>query len=120
MNLSGWSKSMAAGKRSPRRRRLISISRLARQVEQLERGRLVATIKLRHYRIVCQGYPSLAAKPPGCYIAALNPASFPPPRAGRRTDGGLPQGRRTRAVKNRNQPKTRRHSHRAIRRTNGI
>jgi hypothetical protein len=41
---------MAAGKRSPRRRRLISISRLARQVEQLERDRLVATIKLRHYR----------------------------------------------------------------------
>jgi hypothetical protein len=37
MNLSGWSKSMAAGKRSPRRRRLISICRLARQVEQLER-----------------------------------------------------------------------------------
>jgi hypothetical protein len=39
MNLSGWSKSMAAGKSSPRRHRLISIRRLARQVEQLERDR---------------------------------------------------------------------------------
>jgi hypothetical protein len=39
MNLSGWSKSMAAEKCSQQRHRLISICRLARQVEQLERDR---------------------------------------------------------------------------------
>jgi hypothetical protein len=38
MNLSGWSKSMAAGKSSSRHR-LIGIRHLARQVEQLKRDR---------------------------------------------------------------------------------
>jgi uncharacterized coiled-coil DUF342 family protein len=47
MHLSGWSKSMAAGKSSPRRHRLIS--RLARQVEQLERDEANRR-KIRRYR----------------------------------------------------------------------